>query len=327
MRESIINSIRSSFNEVWGDLPASRKLITGVAVAAVIAGIVSLALWSSRPDYAVLFSGIDTSNADLATKAIEAKNIPFDTLLQWETAAAEEILSQVAEYEESAGRERLQNTMIKAVVVISVLVFLTLVLLWAMRRRTADETPVPSERGSSAVSPTIAGGDGMSMQDGEAGPILTEDVVERISSDAKAFDLLTSVPGSTDLLLEMIQDEHPQTIALILSHIREGRAAEILGSLPPDMRTEVVTRIANMTAVSSEIISEIEKALQAKLQSYDRVKAGGVKNAAEILNRVDPEVRIQIMKSIASANPDLAEKIGDLGSSGQALMEVERSIG
>ena len=138
------------------------------------------------------------------------------------------------------------------------------------------------------------------------------EAIERMSSSTKSFDLFTASPTSTELLFDTVRDEHPQTIALILVHIQEQRAAEILALLPPDLQTEVVTRIANMTTVSPEVISQIEAALQAKSSSNERVSTGGVKDAAEILNRVDSDVEKRILESISQADSDLAEEISDL---------------
>lgn len=135
--------------------------------------------------------------------------------------------------------------------------------------------------------------------------------IERISSGMTSLGLLTATPSSTELLLEMIRDEHPQTIALILVHIQEQRAAEILALLPPELQTEVIVRIANMTVVSPEVVEQIEGALRAKSQGHERVKAGGVRNAAEILNRAEVEVEKYVMESISDADPTLAEEISD----------------
>lgn len=135
--------------------------------------------------------------------------------------------------------------------------------------------------------------------------------IERINSGMASLGLLTSSPSSTELLLEMIREEHPQTIALILVHIQEQRAAEILAHLPSELQTEVIMRIANMTAVSPEVVEQIEEALRAKSQGNERVNAGGARNAAEILNRAEVEVEKYVMESITDVDPELAEEISD----------------
>jgi len=142
----------------------------------------------------------------------------------------------------------------------------------------------------------------------------TESALERLRANTtmRPLDHLMVSSGSVDVLLGMIQDEHPQTIALILTHIKEERAAQILSALPGELRAEVVSRIADMKAVSPEVISQIEDTLRDKSEGQERVSAGGVKVAAEILNRVDADVEKQIMDSIAEAAPELAERITDL---------------
>lgn len=134
----------------------------------------------------------------------------------------------------------------------------------------------------------------------------------RDSANLKQFDEFVVTPSAIELLLEMIKDEHPQTIALILAHVKEQRAADILPLLPLELRAEVVARIASMKAVSPEVIDRIEETLRRKSRGRERVKAGGVKAAAEILNRIETDTEKQIMHSITEADPDLAGEISDL---------------
>lgn len=140
----------------------------------------------------------------------------------------------------------------------------------------------------------------------------SREAVERVSSNTKSFALFAATPSATEMLHNTIRDEHPQTIALILVHIQEQRAAEILGLLPPKLQTEVVTRIANMAAVSPGVITQIEESLQASSRRSERVNTGGVRDAAEILNRVDTEVEKRVMKEISEEDQTLAEEIADL---------------
>ena len=142
----------------------------------------------------------------------------------------------------------------------------------------------------------------------------TVDTIERIraSTGLRPLDHLLSMPGSIELLREMIQEEHPQTIALILAHIKEQQAAEILPALPQDLQAEVITRIANMTVVSPEVIDQIGHSLRERSVGQERVKAGGAKAAAEILNHVEADIEKQIMDSISDTDPELAERISEL---------------
>ena len=138
------------------------------------------------------------------------------------------------------------------------------------------------------------------------------DAMERIRASSKPFDLLTATPSATELLLGMIREEHPQTIALILVHVKEQRAADILSGLAPELRADVIARIANMTTVSPEVVANIEDALQMKSHGQERVRAGGVRTAAEILNRAEADVEKEIMELIGNTDPELAEEISDL---------------
>lgn len=113
-------------------------------------------------------------------------------------------------------------------------------------------------------------------------------------------------------LLTFIQDEHPQTIALIVSHLAHHKASEILGGLPTPKQIEVVKRVANMEQTNPEVINEVEKGLEARLanmltQSF--AKIGGVETVAEMLNLVDRTTEKSIMEGLEAEDPDLVEEI------------------
>jgi len=113
-------------------------------------------------------------------------------------------------------------------------------------------------------------------------------------------------------LLTFIQDEHPQTIALIVSHLPYSKASEILGGLPGPKQVEVVKRVANMEQTNPEVIAEVERGLEARLsnmlsQSYEKI--GGVNTVAEMLNLVDRSTEKGIMEGLESEDPDLVEQI------------------
>jgi len=134
----------------------------------------------------------------------------------------------------------------------------------------------------------------------------------RENTSVRPFDDLLLSSSSNDTLIEMLKDEHPQTIALILSHLKEQRSAHILASLPQRLQTDVIIRIANMKTVSPEILSQIENSLREKSHGHERVHTGGIKSVAGILNHADINVEKQIMESVAKHDPDLAEKISNL---------------
>jgi flagellar motor switch protein FliG len=134
----------------------------------------------------------------------------------------------------------------------------------------------------------------------------------RENTSVRPFEDLLLSSSSNDTLIEMLKNEHPQTIALILSHLKEQRSAHVLASLPHELQTDVIIRIANMKTVSPEILAQIEDSLREKSHGSERVHTGGVKSAASILNRADIDIEKQIMEAITKRDPDLADKISDL---------------
>jgi len=113
-------------------------------------------------------------------------------------------------------------------------------------------------------------------------------------------------------LLTFIQDEHPQTIALIVCHLAHHKAAEILGGLPLQKQIEVIKRVANMEQTNPEVIKEVERGLESRLSSMltqNMEKAGGVPTVAEILNLADRSTEKSIMEGLEADDPDLVEQI------------------
>ena len=113
-------------------------------------------------------------------------------------------------------------------------------------------------------------------------------------------------------LLTFIQDEHPQTIALILAHLPAQKASEILVGLPAQKQVEVVKRVANMEQTNPEVIKEVERGLEHRLSdivSQTFEKAGGVDTVAEILNLADRSTEKGIMEGLEAEDPELVEQI------------------
>lgn len=113
-------------------------------------------------------------------------------------------------------------------------------------------------------------------------------------------------------LLTFIMDEHPQTIALILSHLQPQKAAQVIAGLPSDRQLSVVRRIARMGQTNPEIIQEVERGLEHRMssitsQSYET--AGGVESVAEILNVTDRATERGLLENLAQEDPDLVEEI------------------
>lgn len=113
-------------------------------------------------------------------------------------------------------------------------------------------------------------------------------------------------------LLAIVQNEHPQTIALILSYARSDQSSAILGELPRDTRIEVVERIAKMDSASPDVVRSIEATLERKFASLvttDSMEVGGINYVAEVLNSVDRATEKQIFDDLASRDQKLADEI------------------
>lgn len=128
--------------------------------------------------------------------------------------------------------------------------------------------------------------------------------------EAMPFGFLQKVDSQN--LLTFIMDEHPQTIALILSHLQASQAADIISGLPSDRQLAVVRRIATMGQTNPEIIHEVEKGLEHRMSSVMSQQfenAGGVEAVAEILNVTDRATERSLLENLAQEDPDLVEEI------------------
>jgi len=113
-------------------------------------------------------------------------------------------------------------------------------------------------------------------------------------------------------LLNIISNEHPQTIALILCYLQSDKAAQIVSALSEDVQTEVAYRIANMSNTSPLVVKEIEKVLDEKLSSVvksDMKVIGGVQTIVDILNQVDRTTEKNITEGLEKEDAELAEKV------------------
>jgi flagellar motor switch protein FliG len=132
----------------------------------------------------------------------------------------------------------------------------------------------------------------------------------RQSIQALPFGFLQNV--DTQNLLTFIIDEHPQTIALILSHLSPAHGAEIIAGLPSDRQLAVIRRVATMGQTNPEIIQEVERGLESRMSavmSQQFEKAGGVPTVAEILNVTDRATERSLLENLAQEDPDLVEEI------------------
>lgn len=128
--------------------------------------------------------------------------------------------------------------------------------------------------------------------------------------EALPFGFLQKVDSQN--LLTFLIDEHPQTIALILSHLPPQQAADIISGLPSDRQLSVVRRVATMGQTNPEIIHEVEKGLErrmASVMSQQFENAGGVASVAEILNVTDRTTERNLLENLAQEDPALVEEI------------------
>lgn len=130
------------------------------------------------------------------------------------------------------------------------------------------------------------------------------------SLQVKPFEFVRKTDASQ--LLNFIQDEHPQTIALILSYLSPMQASMIISALPPERQADVAKRVAMMDRTSPDIIKEVEKILESKLANLvnqDYTIIGGVDAVVEILNAVDRGTEKHIMETLEIEEPELADEI------------------
>jgi flagellar motor switch protein FliG len=137
-------------------------------------------------------------------------------------------------------------------------------------------------------------------------------IINRLTSalQVRPFDFARKAdPGQ---ILNFIQNEHPQTIALILSYLDPGQAGQILSELPQEMQADIARRIALMDSTSPEIINEVEQILERKLSAtvtQDYTQTGGIEAVVEVLNGVDRSTEKTILDALEIQDPELAEEI------------------
>ena len=142
---------------------------------------------------------------------------------------------------------------------------------------------------------------------------MVDGLVKTLGSETASFDTLQK--ADPQQLAKFIHNEHPQTIALILSHLNASQAAGLLISLPPELRADVALRMANLDQISPEIISKIAAIIGQKLKALgelSRESYGGVRAVSEMFNRLDSATSKEILEAIEQNNPNLVETIRHL---------------
>ncbi len=144
------------------------------------------------------------------------------------------------------------------------------------------------------------------------GPQQGNQLLERVTKSirTKAFEFIRKADAKN--IMNMIVNEHPQTIALILSYARAEQAAQVISELPKDIRIEVVERIAKMDRTSPEIIKQVEMILERKFDSVisvELMEVGGIDYIAEVMNSVDRGAEKYIFDELSRKDPKLTDEI------------------
>lgn len=142
---------------------------------------------------------------------------------------------------------------------------------------------------------------------------MVDRLVKTLGSEMASFDALQK--ADPQQLAKFIHNEHPQTIALVLSHLNPSQAAGLIISLPPEMRSDVSLRMANLDQISPEIISKIAGIIGQKLKAlgeFSRESYGGVRAVSEMFNRLDSTTSKEVLETMEQTNPTLVETIRHL---------------
>jgi flagellar motor switch protein FliG len=139
-----------------------------------------------------------------------------------------------------------------------------------------------------------------------------DEILEAIAArdGARPFSFLRKTPP--DQICAFLQEESPQTIALVVASLHSTLGARVLGSLPADVQTDVALRIATMTDANPEVIRELEQGLRNKLANVlntDLTDTGGVESLASILNHAGRSAEKNVLQAIERTHPDLADEI------------------
>jgi flagellar motor switch protein FliG len=148
------------------------------------------------------------------------------------------------------------------------------------------------------------------------GPEVARKIIDRLVKALESSAGFSSLErANPQQLSKFIQNEHPQTIALILAHLNASQAAELISSLPEALRSDVAMRMASLQEISPEVVRRISLILEQKLEalgSFATEAYGGVRAVAELFNRMDRTTGRTVLEKIETENPQLAASIRDL---------------
>jgi len=162
----------------------------------------------------------------------------------------------------------------------------------------------------------------------QGGVDTAKDILEKAVGSERALEILSRLQGVLQVtpfdflkrvdpqhLFNFIQNEHPQTISLILGHLDSAQASQVMSALPAELQTEVAIRLATMDQTTPEVIGDVERVLEQKIASVlsqEFSSVGGVEALAELLNRVDRQTEKLILETLEEENPELAGEIKKL---------------
>ncbi len=168
-----------------------------------------------------------------------------------------------------------------------------------------------------AVARRYAGQGGMSFAkeilESTLGGVRAADILNRISASVMQIPFEFLHRADPRQILSFLQEEHPQTIALVLAHMAADQASIVLGGLPPSLQADVAHRIAVMESTSPEIIKSVESNLRRRLSSVlapaDLTEIGGITPLVEIINRADRATERLILEGLEGRDPKLAAEV------------------
>ncbi|WP_419146614.1 flagellar motor switch protein FliG [Priestia endophytica] len=137
-------------------------------------------------------------------------------------------------------------------------------------------------------------------------------IIKRLTSSLQVRPFDFARKANPTQIFNFIQNEHPQTIALVLSYLEPSQAGQILSLLPQEQQADIARRMAVMDSTSPEVINEVEKVLERKLSTtvtQDYTQTGGVEAVVEVLNGVDRSTERTILDTLEIQDPELAEEI------------------
>jgi len=159
----------------------------------------------------------------------------------------------------------------------------------------------------------------------EGGIDYARDVLEKAMGSQKALEIINRLTSSLQVrpfdfirkadpvqLMNFLQNENSQTIALIMTYLNPEQSASLLSSLPSEKQVDIARRVATMDRTSPDVILEVEKVLERQLSSLvteDYTNVGGIQTVVNILNNVDRGTEKNIIEALEMENPDLAEEI------------------